>query len=379
MKLLCIFAVLLAISLADEIKPEENIESLLGLPSTEVDPKPIVISETPRRKIKRRVVRPRFYGSNTHQNNYNQPQNNYNNPQNNWSNNQDTWNKPDPQNNWSNNQDSMNNGYPSNNWEKPTSAPVQPAWTTSAPVQSTWPQAPASTSSTTTPIPVIKNEHTIGDNGSYKYEYEIADGTHVMEEGYVLNPNTENEIVVKKGMYSFKAADGKIYTVTYWADDTGYHATGAHLPTPHPIPAAIQESLDAQAEAEKNKEQALNPPKPIKPPTQMKPQPQPQPKPQPPQKYPNQESTYPGQQQNWQQGYPNQQQNQGYPSQQQNQGYPSQQQNQGYPSQQQNQGYPSQQQNQGYPSQQQNQGYPSQQQTYPQEQPNFYPPQSYGK
>lgn len=62
-----------------------------------------------------------------------------------------------------------------------------------------------------------------------------------MEEGYVLNPNTENAIVVKKGMYSFRATDGKVYTVTYWADDTGYHATGAHLPTPHPIPPAIQQ------------------------------------------------------------------------------------------------------------------------------------------
>lgn len=72
------------------------------------------------------------------------------------------------------------------------------------------------------------------------YRYEIADGTHVREEGYLTNPNTKQESIVKKGFYSFTAADGKVYSVTYWADDTGFHAIGDHLPTPHPVPQAIQ-------------------------------------------------------------------------------------------------------------------------------------------
>lgn len=72
------------------------------------------------------------------------------------------------------------------------------------------------------------------------YRYEIGDGTHVSEEGYIKNPNTDNEIVVKKGFYSYKGADNKIYTVTYYADETGYHASGEHLPKSPPVPAAIQ-------------------------------------------------------------------------------------------------------------------------------------------
>ncbi|XP_075979414.1 uncharacterized protein LOC142978746 [Anticarsia gemmatalis] len=90
---------------------------------------------------------------------------------------------------------------------------------------------------TTTPVPVIKNEQYIGDNGYYRYEYQIADGTHVSEEGFYLNGKKDEDSLVKRGWYSFKGADGKIYTTTYWADKTGYHAYGAHLPTAEPAPA----------------------------------------------------------------------------------------------------------------------------------------------
>lgn len=147
-----------------------------------------------------------------------------------------------------------------------------------------------SSSSTTTPVSVIKNEQILGDNGSYKYEYEIADGTHVSEEGYATNVNTQEESIVKKGFYSFTGADGKVYTVTYWADDTGFHAEGDHLPKPHPIPPAIQASIDqnakeeaAKAEEEKKKQQQQNiyypqgqePPKPLAPQQPIQPTPQP--------------------------------------------------------------------------------------------------------
>ncbi|XP_047028876.1 calcium-binding protein P-like [Helicoverpa zea] len=99
---------------------------------------------------------------------------------------------------------------------------------------------------TTTPVPVIKNEQYFGDNGYYKYEYQIADGTHVGEEGYYTDANQSDESLVKKGWYSYLGADGKTYTVTYWADKTGFHAYGDHLPTPPPVPAAIQAALDKE-------------------------------------------------------------------------------------------------------------------------------------
>lgn len=45
------------------------------------------------------------------------------------------------------------------------------------------------------------------------------------------------------GSYSYVGDDGQTYTVTYTADENGYHAEGAHLPTPPPIPEAILKSL----------------------------------------------------------------------------------------------------------------------------------------
>ncbi|XP_028037729.1 adhesive plaque matrix protein-like isoform X1 [Bombyx mandarina] len=170
---------------------------------------------------------------------------------------QNTWNAPPkpiqpintyPQNNYAPPQNSY---YPQNTYAPPQNT-YRPTWSTPS----------YQTSTTTTPVPVIKNEMYYGDNGSYKYEYQIADGTHVGEEGYFTNPNTEEASLVKKGWYSYTGADGKVYTVHYWADKTGYHAYGDHLPTPPPVPAAIQAALDqnakeeaAQAEAEKNKPQ----------------------------------------------------------------------------------------------------------------------------
>lgn len=52
------------------------------------------------------------------------------------------------------------------------------------------------------------------------------------------------------GAYSYKGDDGQVYTVTYTADKHGFHAQGAHLPTPPPIPEAIVKSLEQNAKDE---------------------------------------------------------------------------------------------------------------------------------
>lgn len=45
------------------------------------------------------------------------------------------------------------------------------------------------------------------------------------------------------GSYSYVGDDGQTYSITYTADENGYRAEGAHLPTPPPIPEAILKSL----------------------------------------------------------------------------------------------------------------------------------------
>lgn len=46
-----------------------------------------------------------------------------------------------------------------------------------------------------------------------------------------------------QGRYSYTAPDGTPITLEYIVDENGFQARGAHLPTPPPIPEAIQRAL----------------------------------------------------------------------------------------------------------------------------------------
>lgn len=42
-------------------------------------------------------------------------------------------------------------------------------------------------------------------------------------------------IQVMQGSYSYTGPDGIVYTITYIADENGFRAEGAHIPTPPPV------------------------------------------------------------------------------------------------------------------------------------------------
>lgn len=50
---------------------------------------------------------------------------------------------------------------------------------------------------------------------------------------------------VVQGRYSYPAPDGTPITIEYTADENGFRAQGAHIPTPPPIPEAIRRALAA--------------------------------------------------------------------------------------------------------------------------------------
>lgn len=52
------------------------------------------------------------------------------------------------------------------------------------------------------------------------------------------------------GSYSYTGPDGVQYSVTYTADEQGFHPQGAHLPTPPPIPPEIQRGVELALAAE---------------------------------------------------------------------------------------------------------------------------------
>jgi len=104
---------------------------------------------------------------------------------------------------------------------------------------------------------ILKSEHeTHNGDGTFRWATELSDGTKAEQSGYVKpSDDPENPIQVMQGSYSYFSPEGELISVTYVADENGFQPTGDHLPTPPPIPEAIQKALDiiyANIESQKN-------------------------------------------------------------------------------------------------------------------------------
>lgn len=83
--------------------------------------------------------------------------------------------------------------------------------------------------------------------------YATGDGQQAEAQGYLKNAGVKDqEAEVIQGSYSYTAPDGTPISVIYIADENGFRAQGAHLPTPPPIPDAIQKSLQLIAQTQKD-------------------------------------------------------------------------------------------------------------------------------
>lgn len=69
--------------------------------------------------------------------------------------------------------------------------------------------------------------------------FEADNGIAVQGAGYLKDAGTENEAQVIQGSYSYTAPDGTPIVTNWYADETGFHAEGAHLPVSPPLPEAI--------------------------------------------------------------------------------------------------------------------------------------------
>ncbi|XP_037978546.2 endocuticle structural glycoprotein SgAbd-2 [Plutella xylostella] len=93
-------------------------------------------------------------------------------------------------------------------------------------------------------IPIVRQQQEVNFDGSYQYSYETGNGIAAQEQGYLKNAGVKDqEAQVAQGSYSYTSPEGIPITLTYTADENGFQAQGAHLPTPPPIPEAIQRAL----------------------------------------------------------------------------------------------------------------------------------------
>lgn len=64
--------------------------------------------------------------------------------------------------------------------------------------------------------------------------------------------------MIQQGSVTYHDEHGNPITLTYVADEHGFHPQGSHLPTPPPVPEVIQKALETQ-ETEHSAEQEQEP------------------------------------------------------------------------------------------------------------------------
>lgn len=103
------------------------------------------------------------------------------------------------------------------------------------------PQAP------TEPIPIVRQDSQVNGDGSYQYSFETGNGISADQKGD-LKKVGDVEALEVQGQFQYPSEDGNIQ-LSYIADENGFQPRGAHLPTPPPVPEAIQRALDYLATA----------------------------------------------------------------------------------------------------------------------------------
>lgn len=77
--------------------------------------------------------------------------------------------------------------------------------------------------------------------------YETENGISAQEEGRPQQVGPEEQAEQVSGSFSYTGPNGEPIALSYIANENGFQPQGSHLPTPPPIPEAIQRSLEFNA------------------------------------------------------------------------------------------------------------------------------------
>lgn len=81
------------------------------------------------------------------------------------------------------------------------------------------------------------------------YSFQTGNGIHAQETGFIKHKGDEkHETLIQQGSVTYHDEHGNPITLTYVADEHGFHPQGSHLPTPPPVPEVIQKALESQVD-----------------------------------------------------------------------------------------------------------------------------------
>ncbi|XP_018399084.1 PREDICTED: endocuticle structural glycoprotein ABD-4-like [Cyphomyrmex costatus] len=95
------------------------------------------------------------------------------------------------------------------------------------------------------PKKIVSYSHDLGDTrGHYSFSYETEGGILQRESGSRKYAGTSDETQLIQGSVQYNAPDGTPIAMSWTADEFGTQVSGTHIPTPPPIPPAIQRALE---------------------------------------------------------------------------------------------------------------------------------------
>ncbi|XP_026729274.1 larval cuticle protein 1-like [Trichoplusia ni] len=84
------------------------------------------------------------------------------------------------------------------------------------------------------PVKITESKFVQETEGSYTYDFKSEDGISRQETGTVKEvidaENKPQKVIVVRGSYTYYNEEGKPVTITYYADETGFHAEGEVIP-----------------------------------------------------------------------------------------------------------------------------------------------------
>ncbi|TGZ49333.1 Endocuticle structural glycoprotein SgAbd-2, partial [Temnothorax longispinosus] len=95
------------------------------------------------------------------------------------------------------------------------------------------------------PEKIVSYSRDLGDTrGHYSFSYETEGGILQRESGSRKYAGTSDETQLIQGSVQYNAPDGTPIAMSWTADEFGTQVSGTHIPTPPPIPPAIQRALE---------------------------------------------------------------------------------------------------------------------------------------